>query len=47
MKVIDGTTFVNVYRNRTSKMFGEYYNDELVKVVYSLSGGVFRMDFVF
>ena len=28
-------------------MFGEYCDDELVKVVYSLSGGVYRMDFVF
>ena len=28
-------------------MFGEYYDDELVKVVYSFSEEVDRMDFVF
>ena len=47
MKRIDRTAFVNVYRSRTSKMFGEYYDDELVKVVYSFSEEVDRMDFVF
>ena len=47
MKRIDGTAFVNVYRSRTSKMFGEYYDDELVKVVYSFSEEVDRMDFAF
>ena len=47
MKRIDRTAFVNVYRSRTSKMFGGYYDDELVKVVYSFSEEVDRMDFVF
>ena len=34
MKVIDGTAFVNIYRPRILKMFGQYNHDELVKVVY-------------
>ena len=34
MKVIDGTAFVNIYRPRTLKKFGQYHHDELVKVVY-------------
>lgn len=45
MKVIDGTAFVNIYRSRTSKTFGEYRDDELVKAVYSFYEGVDRMDF--
>ena len=47
MKVIDGTAFVNICRPRTSKTFGEYCDDDLVKVVYSFSKGADRMDFVF
>ena len=47
MKVIDGTAFVNIYRLRISKTFREYCNDELVKVVYSFSEGVDRMNFAF
>ena len=37
IKVIDGTAFANTYRLRTSKTFGEYCDDELVKLVYSFS----------
>ena len=47
MKVIDGTAFVNICRLRTSKTFREYCNDELVKVVYSFSEGVDRMNLAF
>ena len=47
MKAIDGTAFVNIYWLRTSKTFGEYFDDDLVKVVYCLSDGVYIMDFVF
>ena len=47
IKVIGGTAFVNLYRPSTSKTFAKYYNDELVKIVYSFSMGVDRMDFVF
>ena len=47
MKVIDGTVFVNIYPPRTSKTFGEYCDDELIKVVYSFSEGIGRMHFVF
>ena len=47
VKVIDGTTFVNIYRPRTSKTLGEYCDDDLVKAVYSFSKGADRMDFVF
>ena len=46
MKRIDRTAFVNVYRPRTSKTFGKYSDYELVKVVYSFSEGVDRMEFV-
>ena len=46
MKRIDRTTFVNIYRLRTSKTFWKYCDDELVKVVCSFSEGVDRMDFV-
>ena len=46
MKVTDGTTFLNIYRPRTSMTFGEYCYDELVKVVYSFSKGVDGIDFV-
>ena len=35
MKVIDGTEFNNSYWPRTSKTFGDYCDDEPVKVVYS------------
>ena len=41
MKAIDGTAFVNIYWLRTSKTFGEYFDDELVKVVYCFSDGVY------
>ena len=34
MKRTDRTVFVNICRPRTSKTFGKYCNDELVKVVY-------------
>ena len=47
MKVIDGTAFVDIYRPKTSKTFGEYCDDELIKVIYSFSERVDRMDFVF
>ena len=47
MKVIDGTEFNNSYWPRTSKTFGDYCDDEPVKVVYSFSKGVDRMSFVF
>ena len=47
MKAIDGTAFDNRYRPRTSKTFGDYCDDEPVKVVYSFSKGVDRMSFVF
>ena len=47
MKVIDETAFVNIYQPRISKTFGEYCDDDLVKVVYSFSKGADRMDFVF
>ena len=47
MKAIDGTAFVNIYWLRTSKTFGEYFDDELVKVVYYFSDGVYIIDFVF
>ena len=47
MKVIDGTAFVNIYRLRISKTFREYCNDELVKVVYSFSEGIDRMNLAF
>ena len=46
IKVIDGTAFVNLYRPSTSKTFAKYCNDELVKIVYSFSMRVGRMDFV-
>ena len=46
MKRIDRTAFVNVYQPRTSKTFGKYCDDELVKIIYSYSEGVDRMDFV-
>ena len=46
MKRIDWTAFVNIYRPSTLKAFGKYCDDELVKVVYSFSEGVERMDFV-
>ena len=38
--------FFNIYRRRTSKTFGEYCDDELVKVVYCFPEGVDRMNFV-
>ena len=38
--------FFNIYRRRTSKTFGEYCDDELVKVVDCFSEGVDRMNFV-
>ena len=47
MKVIDGTAFFNIYLPRTSKTFGEYCDDELIKVVYSFSERVDSMDFIF
>ena len=47
MKAIDGTAFDNRYRPRTSKTFGDYCDDEPVKVVYSFSKGIDRMSFVF
>ena len=47
MKVIDGTAFNNSYRPRTSKTFGDYCDDEPVKVVYSFSKGDDRKNFVF
>ena len=47
MKVIGGTVFVKIYRPKKLKAFREYCDDELVKVVYSFSEGVDRMDFVF
>ena len=46
MKRIDRTAFVNIYLPRTSKKFGKYCDNELVKVVYSFSEGVDRIDFV-
>ena len=46
MKRIDRTAFVNIYRPMTSKTFGKYCDNELVKVVYSFSEGVDRIDFV-
>ena len=46
IKVIDGTAFVNIYRPSASKAFGEYCDDELVKVVYSITKWVDRMGFV-
>ena len=36
MNVIDGTTFVNIYRSGTSKTFRKYCDDKLVKVVLLL-----------
>ena len=47
MKVIGGTAFVKIYQPKKLKAFREYCDDELVKVVYSFSEGVDRMDFVF
>ena len=47
MKKIDLTAFVNIYRPSTSKTFGKFCDNELVKVVYSLSEEVDRIDFVF
>ena len=47
MKATDGTAFVNIYWLRTSKTFGEYFDDELAKGVYCFSDGVYIMDFVF
>ena len=47
MKVIDGTEFNNSFWPRTSKTFGDYCDDEPVKVVYSFSKGIDRMSFVF
>ena len=45
MKRTDWTVFLNICRPRTSKTFGKYCNDELVKVVYFFFEGVDRMDF--